>query len=263
MIRFFERAVVWCIFGAGCAMAAGIWGEKPQLAGFLVIGWLVHELGHWLALRAMGFRGELKVRGALGAAVDLPPGCQGWREGVAALAGPAANLIVLLAAKMGGWELLFAANFVMAAVNLLPFLPLDGGKAIRGFFGGIFSWFNISKLLLLWGKGLAIAYVGVVYWFGLERWLLLGAVWLYLLACLEERSLPYLLGTRLEACLGERWRPRRTVRARAGEPLYRVVERFSPGWRNMVISGGERIEGDDLVRRWLGGEGMEILAGKS
>lgn len=253
--RLLVFGVVFVIVGGACVAAAGLWGERPRLAGALLSAWAVHELGHWLGTLALGFRGDWRLWGTLGPAVEPPPACQGWRESVVALAGPGVNLLLAAAAKARGFEGLFAANFVMAAVNLPPFLPLDGGKALRGILSGIFGWLGVSRLLLLWGKGLALAFVGVVYWFGLNRWLILGAVWLYLLACREEGNLPYLLGSRLGACVGQRGRPRRLIRARSDASVYQVMEKMAPGWRNMVRVGGKRLEGDDLVREWLAGRG--------
>lgn len=263
--KIWRRLIGWgavCgIVGGACGAAAGIWGERPRQAGFLLLAWYVHELGHWLGLDTLGLPGRVRLWGALGPAVEPPPACQGWRESVVALAGPGANLLVGGVAKNWGFEGFFAANFVMAAVNLSPFLPLDGGKALRGIFSGIFGWHGVSRFLLLWGKGLALAFLGVIYWFGLSRWLILGAAWLYLLACREESDLPYLLGSRLGACVGQSRRPRRRVRARSDTPVYRVIEKMAPGWRNTVRVGGKLIEGDDLVREWLAGRGRARVGG--
>lgn len=158
----------------------------------LLTAWLVHEFGHWLALRSLGLTGRLRNRWLLGVALEIPPACQGWRESYVALAGPAANLLLLAAAWRLDNQPLLAANFVLAVVNLLPFLPLDGGKALRGLLGSVFSWPGVSRFLLLWGKAAALAFAGAVYYFGLRRWLLLLAAWLYFVAWREEQNLPYL-----------------------------------------------------------------------
>lgn len=222
------------------------------MTGALLAAWLLHEFGHWLALRLLGFSPALQGRWLLGLALELPPACQGWRESAAALAGPCANLLALALDAACGWEEAFAANFVMAAVNLLPFLPLDGGKLLRGLLSGRWSWLGVSRFLLFWGKGAALAVPGLVYWFGLSRWLLLAALWLYLLAAREERSLPYLLTARLYACRGQSLRPRRLLRPQ-GKALSdpKLLRRFSPGWRNLVCWEGECVEGDRLVEDWL------------
>lgn len=158
----------------------------------LLTAWLLHELGHWLALRSLGMAGRLHNRWFLGVALEVPPACQGWRESYVAVAGPLANLLLAVFAWCWDYSSLLAANFVLGAVNLLPFLPLDGGKVLRGLAGSVFDWLAVSRFLLFWGKAAALAFAGVIYYFGLHRWLLLLAVWLYLLAWREERNLPYL-----------------------------------------------------------------------
>ncbi len=163
---------------------------------FLLAAWLAHEFGHWLALRGLGLTGGLRNRWLLGVALEVPPACQGWRESYVALAGPAANFLLAGLAAALAWQQFFAANFVLAAVNLLPVLPLDGGKALRGLLGGG-HWLGCSRFLLLLGKSAALAMAGAVYYFGLRRFLLLLAGWLYLVAWREERNLPYLYMLRL------------------------------------------------------------------
>ena len=208
-----------------------------QLLAVMLAAWLLHELGHWLALHSLGLGGRLHNRWLLGLSMEVPPACQGWRESLVALAGPGANLLALPLAQHLGWQEFFAANFVLAGFNLLPLLPLDGGKALRGLLSGLFGWLRFSRFMLL----------------------LLG-LWLYLVAWREEQSLPYLLGVRLAAGNGQAGRPCRWLRVRRDLPLYQLVERFSPGWHNMVIWRGQRLDGDRLVEKWLAGSGAQMLS---
>lgn len=171
------------------------WGVVTAIL-LLLAAWLAHEFGHWLALRSLGLAGGLRNRWLLGVALEIPPECQGWRESYVALAGPAVNLLLAGLAAALDCQQFFAANFVLAAVNLLPMLPLDGGKALRGILGARY-WLGCSRFLLLLGKSAALAMAGAVYYFGLRRFLLLLAVWLYLVAWREERNLPYLYMLRL------------------------------------------------------------------
>lgn len=231
-----------------------------SLLAAMLAAWLLHELGHWLALRSLRLDGRLHNRWLLGLAMEVPPACQGWREAWVALAGPGANLLLLLLAHRLGWQELFAANFVLAGFNLLPFLPLDGGKALRGMLSGWFGWLGLSRFMLLWGKAAALAFAGSVYYFGLQRWLLLLAVWFYLVAWREEQSLPYLLGVRLAAGVGQAGRPRRRLWLRRDVALYQLVDRFSPGWHNWVVWRGRRLDGDRLVEEWLAGGGAQRLS---
>jgi Zn-dependent protease len=151
----------------------------------MLTGWLAHELGHALALRLLG-RGAAKQAWA----------CYGREEVFAAAAGPFMNLLLLGLARLVGWQSGFEANFVLAVVNMLPFLPLDGGKVLRGLLGGVFGWERLSRFLLLLGQAAALAFCGVVYYFNLPRVQLLLAVWLYVLAWREERNLAVVAGVR-------------------------------------------------------------------
>ena len=98
----------------------------------------VHELGHYLVLRAVGGRAVTLGIGPMGA--DLRTDCcrlSYGREILAVLAGPGANLLTGLAlaagAKYAGWGALYTAagaHMVLGCFNLLPIRTLDGGRLL-------------------------------------------------------------------------------------------------------------------------------------
>lgn len=228
----------------------------------LAVAFPLHELGHLLALRALGVRGGLKL-GALGLAVRVPPAVQGWRGAVVAAAGPCANLLVMWLALPGHLPLLQTlaqVNFVLAAVNLLPILPLDGGRVVLGWLSGAVAWRRLAGVLLFVARAWAVALVLCVYYFGLARWLVVAALWLYLLAMAEERRLAYQLVSGLVACRGQAGRPVRRIKLRRDEPLWRVVRRMSPGWRNVVWLDGRGVDGDELIGLYEEGAGARKMA---
>lgn len=101
---------------------------------------LVHELGHWAAVRALGGRmGRLSLTGAGAVLYPVRPRLFSYgEEGLTALAGPAASLLLALLA--GGWGrwlrggeeayLLAGLSLTLGLFNLLPAEPLDGGRAL-------------------------------------------------------------------------------------------------------------------------------------
>lgn len=98
----------------------------------------VHELGHIAAAAALGGRIEglsLTVVGAelrIGYEVPLTYG----RDSLVALAGPAANLLWGGLALALHWELAAALTLAVGAFNLLPIMPLDGGRVVYGLLAG-------------------------------------------------------------------------------------------------------------------------------
>ena len=93
---------------------------------------IFHELGHYLTICALGGSVTQIRLTAVGAEMALAHPLNYWQEGLAALAGPAANL--LLARLFCGWEhgTLFAGlNLVLGCFNLLPIGCLDGGRALH------------------------------------------------------------------------------------------------------------------------------------
>ena len=135
----FVVAVVLLVF-LGDSRAS--WGARIVLALVLLASVLWHELGHAIAARVL----RLRVSGVY---LHLLPFAYVERgkprdELRVALAGPAASLLAACALALGpdrlsldpgswtGKPLGFAllVNAAMGAVNLLPALPLDGGRAL-------------------------------------------------------------------------------------------------------------------------------------
>ena len=112
------------------------WGWRFAVGFVLLL--FVHECGHAIELRRQGVKAGLPVfipfLGALISMRELPGNA--YREARMALAGPllgsAAALAVFAAAELTGSQLLLAlayTGFFLNLFNLLPVLPLDGGRA--------------------------------------------------------------------------------------------------------------------------------------
>jgi Zn-dependent protease len=146
-------------------MAAVLLAVGFSLAYFASV--VVHELAHALAARALGvptteirlflFGGVARIRGE-------PADAGG--EALMAMAGPLASvtlagLLVLAAGATRGIAadllgLLFAGNLVLAAFNLLPGFPLDGGRIARALVWRATGRRLLATRVSAWaGRGLA------------------------------------------------------------------------------------------------------------
>lgn len=120
--------------------AAGRLTEVATLFGLL----LLHELAHIIAARRRGLSVtdiELTPLGGV-ARIDAPLGTEPTTEVAVAMAGPICNGILafvgLFALRYNGvegdwWRLFTYANLALVVFNVLPALPLDGGRVYRAY----------------------------------------------------------------------------------------------------------------------------------
>jgi Zn-dependent protease len=145
---------------------AAIWGF-PFAAGFVVLI-LVHEMGHVIALRREGIKASaplfIPFMGAVIGARSL--GENALAEARVGLAGPvlgsigaAACIIVWHATGNDMWRALAYTGFLLNLFNLIPVVPLDGGRAMAAMapwmwvvgFGGLLALMFVtpSPILLI------------------------------------------------------------------------------------------------------------------
>lgn len=105
--------------------------DRQSVVPLAIVACMLHELGHYAVIRLMG--GDIKLirLTAIGAEMVVERPLSYWQEGLAALAGPGANLMLALVFCTQRWGLTFAGlNLVLACFNLLPIGRMDGGRAL-------------------------------------------------------------------------------------------------------------------------------------
>jgi Zn-dependent protease len=158
-----KHALLLLIVSAALFVGAFASGSAPFSASYLAIlvpVLLFHEAGHWLAMRAFGYRNlKMFFIPFFGAAVtgrhyNVP----GWKKAVVSLMGPLPG--ILLGAILGTLGLLLAkpllvqialVALVLNAINLLPILPLDGGWVVQAILASRSVLFEVAF------RGLAVA----------------------------------------------------------------------------------------------------------
>src|SRR4051795_5427166 len=130
-----------------------IWGWRFGVGFVLLL--LVHEMGHVLQLRREGIKASapmfIPFMGAVVAMKEMPKNAAA--EARVGLAGPVLGsigcLIPLVLWKATGntfWEALAFTGFFLNLFNLLPVLPLDGGRAMAAL--SPWMWFLGFGLLI-------------------------------------------------------------------------------------------------------------------
>ncbi|MGE0871082.1 MAG: site-2 protease family protein [Kofleriaceae bacterium] len=144
---------------------------QPGIAGLLFVGIafasvVLHELGHALVGRHLGVHTSSIELGFLGGAarmVNLPRTPN--HEIAIALAGPAVS-VMLGGIGLGlgfalGSPLLFTIgwiNLILAAFNLIPALPMDGGRVLRAALARRFRFVRATDIAVTVSRGIAIAF---------------------------------------------------------------------------------------------------------
>lgn len=163
--------------------------EGPERAGLGLLALLLHETGHLLTARGLGYRVRSLELWPFGAALsmDLSTGSRGALP--VALAGPLCSvaaaamsllLLRLLPRTEGVMEPFFCMNLSLAAVNLLPAEPLDGGRALASLLSRPLGVRRARRLtawtgLVLGGALFSLGVYGAILGVGSERALLFAA----------------------------------------------------------------------------------------
>jgi len=105
--------------------------DRTFLVPMALLACAAHELGHIFVIRLLGGTVKQIRLTVIGAELILAGPLGYWQEGLSALAGPGANLLLALACCGCSEGVTFAGlNLVLALFNLLPVGRMDGGRAL-------------------------------------------------------------------------------------------------------------------------------------
>lgn len=170
-------------------LVVGIWAGG--LAGIFAVvvafgSILLHELGHAVVARHLGVQVvgiELYFFGGAAKMVGQPK--RAGDEIAIAAAGPAVSFALagvgtLMAAATGFWffELFAWINLFVGAFNLIPALPMDGGRILRAALSRKLGYRRATELSITIARGFAL-FFGLVGLFTLQFQLILlaGVLW--------------------------------------------------------------------------------------
>ncbi|MCL6631622.1 MAG: M50 family metallopeptidase [Alicyclobacillus herbarius] len=231
------------------AASLGFWEDMVLL--FILV--MLHELGHAIVADALGYEVEEVSLLPFGGVARLAYGHLGFvprDEALIAVAGPVVNVLLILLSYglhlCGLWSEAFVSHVVrlnvwIAVFNLLPGLPLDGGRILRaarareiGFEQATREAYRIAMLLTV-----ALLLVGgVSVWAGMPH---IGMLFLAVFLGLAVWS--GIKGSGVETVRfldakrkGKRSRPQeiRSFASPATSTVRDVVRRFSPDHYHMV-----------------------------
>jgi Zn-dependent protease len=171
---------------------------------------VIHELSHSLVARRFGREPKsitlLPIGGV--AAIDMMP-TKPSQEIIISIVGPATNIaIAILLALLGGLKLaaaieksnltasqsfltnLIAANIVLAVFNLIPALPMDGGRVFRSILALKFGFLRATLWAVTIGKVIALLFI--VLGFRYDPWLALIGFFIFSGANSEKQQAIYL-----------------------------------------------------------------------
>ena len=196
------------VFGAGIDAAALTGGYTPfALGAAAAVGLftcvLLHELGHSVVAMYHGYEIDSITLWLLGGVAQFTEMPEDWKiELQVAVAGPVVS-VALGAISYAGFTViagggqpivafvlgyLMLANVVLAAFNMLPGFPMDGGRVLRALLARTRTHARATQIAAEVGKGFAVLLALFALFTGLNLYLLALAFFIYMGAAGEAQQ---------------------------------------------------------------------------
>ncbi len=178
----------------------GLYLGYKEIIFIIFFSVIFHELGHGAAAKALNTK-ILEIQffpfGAI-AFVENMAKYGDFRELIIALFGPLFSLALALLFfynKIIAYDLVFKYNMALFLFNLIPALPLDGGRAARSILLMRFGYKKATKILTNLGKLLAILLLAFNVYLIIKGditiTLIITAVFIFIGAVKEEKNCSY------------------------------------------------------------------------
>lgn len=173
-------------------------GWMPYLLGFtsavgLFVSVLIHELGHSVVGQRFGLRIKsitLWILGGMAQFEEIPR--DRGKEAIMAIAGPITSFLLagLAYLLLQGtphefqgtrfiWTYLMFMNLVLAIFNMVPALPLDGGRVLRSLLALRMPYLQATQIATSLSKFLAVM-LGLLGFLSFNLWMMLIAFFIYI-----------------------------------------------------------------------------------
>lgn len=153
MLKFRLGGVEWrlsLLFPAAVVVLLTLDGSGT--AAWCLAASVMHEGGHFLMLLLCGGKPAVVAAGIFGVRIEQDGRARlsYARNLLVSLAGPAVNLLsAAVLVLTGGWTVPAMVHGTMAAMNLLPIEPLDGGQALFCLLAPHLEERTVSRVLLI------------------------------------------------------------------------------------------------------------------
>lgn len=168
----------------------------------IIISVGVHEIGHALCARALNMKVQEVYFFPLGGVSKMNTKLEnaGWKETVISLFGPLINITMAciayaiqenVALNFSLWPFI-TTNITLAAFNLLPALPLDGGRALRAMMMSVVGKEQATNVCVRLSYLISIGFVALFalsIYMDMTQWMLLPiGVFLFMGARQEKKN---------------------------------------------------------------------------